>query len=373
VRSACIDRFGVICGLFAGLASLGISASLQAQDRAPGKPDDLFGITHVWTVHLKVTKEGWAGMQPIRPSQGGQKPLLARILDALIKPPATQPATRPTTEPSTRPQPLLARIRPNSFQISYTYVPAAIEFEGQTFSNVGLRFKGNISYTTNENTLHRPFKIDFDRFLAGQKFCDLHTINLHNNSIDPTQMREALVYDIYRKAGVPAPRTAYALVYLTVEGMYDHEYLGLYTLTEEVDKRFLRKHLGSDDGMLLKPEANGGLPYLGDNWAAYEQRMRPHSPPTTQATRRYIELTKLIHKADEKEFRQRIDSFIDVDAFLKFLAVTAGVQWGQFPGDRPQFLPLHGQPGWPDSLGAVGCASVAGLRVCPHGHAPAAD
>ena len=55
-------------------------------------------------------------------------------------------------------------------------------------------------------------------------------------------IKTPLLPDLFRRfalraAGVPAPRTAYAEVTLTVPGKFDREYLGLYTVIEQVDKK----------------------------------------------------------------------------------------------------------------------------------------
>ena len=81
----------------------------------------------------------------------------------------------------------------------------------------------------------RPFKIDFDRFVDGQKFHGMQQLNLHNNVMDPTHVRQALSYRVFEAAGIASPRTAFAEVSLTIDGECDHEPLGLYTLVEEVD------------------------------------------------------------------------------------------------------------------------------------------
>src|SRR5256885_38281 len=81
------------------------------------------------------------------------------------------------------------------------------------------------------------------------------------------KVREPLSYAVFRAAGVPAPRTAYAEVTLTVPGKYDKEYVGLYTLVEQVDKVFLKDRFKKAGGLLVKPEGlQGGLPYLGEDW-----------------------------------------------------------------------------------------------------------
>ena len=48
-------------------------------------------------------------------------------------------------------------------------------------------------------------------------------------------MNEVLAYRLYRDAGVPAPRTSYVRVSITVPGLYDRAYTGLYILVENVD------------------------------------------------------------------------------------------------------------------------------------------
>ena len=63
---------------------------------------------------------------------------------------------------------------------------------------------------------------------------------------------------------------------MTVPGKYDKEYVGLYTLIEQVDRVFLKEHFGNADGMLLKPEITqgGGLPHFGADWKQYATASR---------------------------------------------------------------------------------------------------
>jgi len=83
---------------------------------------------------------------------------------------------------------------------------------------------------------------------------------------------------IFAEDDVPAPRTAYAEVTLTVPGKYDRAYVGLYTLIEQVGGAFLKEHFQSGKGLLLKPEGlQGGLAYLGEDWKPYAQRYRQPS------------------------------------------------------------------------------------------------
>src|SRR5207244_3854142 len=130
-------------------------------------------------------------------------------------------------------------------------------------------------------------------------------------------------YAVFRAAGVPAPRTAFAEVTLSVPGKYDKEYLGLYVLVEEVDAAFVRERFGSDKGLLMKPQRLRGIDYLGDEWAKYKGQYQPQSEATKEQQKRVIAFAKLVNDASDKEFTSKIGSFLDVDNFLGFLAANA--------------------------------------------------
>ena len=74
---------------------------------------------------------------------------------------------------------------------------------------------------------------------------------------------------------MPAPRTAFAEVSLTVPGKYDKEHVGMFTLVEHADKNFLRLHYKTDKGLLMKPERVQGLAFLGEDWARYKDTYQP--------------------------------------------------------------------------------------------------
>src|SRR5207248_2590257 len=102
--------------------------------------------------------------------------------------------------------------RGGSFGIEFPWVHATLNAEGETFQDVGLRYKGGGSYLPSAGRLQRNFKIDINRYDAQQRFHGLKMITLNSGAADPTRYREALGYAVYRSAGVPAPRTAFAEV-----------------------------------------------------------------------------------------------------------------------------------------------------------------
>jgi spore coat protein CotH len=208
-------------------------------------------------------------------------------------------------------------------RMEYPVVHGKVEFEGKTYADVGVRYKGNSSFMMARNSLKKSMKLDFNQFVQGQTFFGLTAVNLNNNAGDPTAARETLAYELFAAAKVPAARTTLLRVELTVPGQYDHQFLGLYTLVEDVSKHFLKEHFGTAHGLLVKPEMARGLPYVSENW---EQTLRVYAPKTdgTAATQqRLINFLKLVHHADDAAFDKQIETYLDCDEFLRFLAVNA--------------------------------------------------
>ncbi len=203
------------------------------------------------------------------------------------------------------------------------YVQGDLRLLDREFRNVGVRYKGNFTLTASRG-LKKSIKIDLDRHVADQTLDGLKKVNLNCGVTDPSQTREALSYAFFRAAGVPAPRTAYAELTLTVPGKYEKELVGFFTVVEQVDRGFLARHFQKGKGMLLKPEGlQGGIRYLGDDWAAYATRYVPKDEPSAPEKKRLIDFARLIDRADDATFRQEIGSFLDVDAFLRFVAANA--------------------------------------------------
>jgi hypothetical protein len=198
-----------------------------------------------------------------------------------------------------------------------------VEVGGESYTNVGVRFKGVSSYVRAPNGYKRPFKLDFDRSVSGRRFKGVEEFYLNNNVNDATQMREALAYELFRRAGIPAPRTAFARVYLTIPGRVEKQHLGLYTLVEAVESDFLKRHFGTKKGLLLKPEMMQGLAYMGDSWENYVERYDPKGDVDPQITQRFMEFTRFIMEADPDAFSKNLKNYMDPEAFLKFVALNS--------------------------------------------------
>jgi putative membrane-bound dehydrogenase-like protein len=260
---------------------------------------DLFGLTRVVQLNIEIPEEEYQAMQPAAPAPfGGPTPALR--------------PKRPGAQESER----------NLFGVAFPWARGALIAEGRTYKGVGLRYSGNASYMASAGGLKRSFLIDLERS-DNRDFHGLHAIGLQSGALDPAKAREALAFALFREAGVPAPRTAVAEVTLTVPGRHDKAYLGLYTLVEPVDREFLKDRFHTEKGVLLRPQGLRGLDFLGDDWEKYRGPYRPLAEPSPVEANRLIDFVRLIQQGDDQKFRTEIDSYLDVDRFLRFMALQA--------------------------------------------------
>jgi len=261
--------------------------------------DDLFATPHrIWEFHLEVSPADWEKMQPV----GGM-----RFPGA---PAGDQPAAVPVDS------------HRSSFGMQFPWVRATFSDGDKVYQDVGLRYKGNGSYMASARSLKRNLKVDFDHYNEDQSYLGHEKLNLNSGAADPSKLRESLAYALFHQAGVPSPRTTFAKVTLTVPGKYDKELLGIYTIVEQVDKPFLKQHFTKGKSLLLKPERMRGLDYLGDDWAKYKDQYNPEREPTVGEANRLIEFARLVNTANDEKFNEEIGKYLDLDQFLRFLAVN---------------------------------------------------
>lgn len=206
--------------------------------------------------------------------------------------------------------------------IDFQYVHSDLEIGGTVLKDVAVRYKGNSTFAMSRGTLKRSLKVDLNKYVSGQKLAGQTKINLHSNVTDGGWMNEPVSYRLFRESSVPAPRTSYARVYLTVPGQYDHKYVGLYSVVEEIDKRFAQARFGRSDGAILKPSTRTLFTDLGDDWPKYQQIYDPKTEMTDAQKKRVIAFAKLVSHASDADFAAQAPSFLDVDEFARYLAVN---------------------------------------------------
>lgn len=286
------------------------------------KPADLFVTTKVWDAHLTISQDEWKAMQPKEVDREAER--------------------RAHPGKATRNGYLASQ------GVDFPWAHADIDFSGVPFHDVGVRFKGNGTFLNARDGNERgrvsgtekvPYKIHLNEFVKGQKLGKISTLDFRNNVTDSSWMNEPIGYRLYRDAGVPAPRTTYVRLFLTIQGKFANHYLGLYSLSEEVDNDFLKEHFGNDAGTLLKPyslDSSALFDYRGGEWNDYVQELDPKDTPVAADKKRLMDFCYLVTKASDAELAQRLGDFVDLDEMARFMAVTVWLSDGDSLMDNSQ-------------------------------------
>ncbi len=198
--------------------------------------------------------------------------------------------------------------------LNNTYYPADLVWEGLMVQNVGIRSRGRGS----RNAAKPGLRVDFDRFEDDQEFLGLKSLVLDNLTQDPPMARERLAMMFFRRLGIAAPREAYARLYV------NDEYVGLYSLVEPIDKRFLRRNLDDDSGFLY--EYSWAFPYdfshLGDDPSLYVPLpFKPQTREKNPAPEVIAAMARAIHRSSDAEFETAASAYIDLKEWLAYVAV----------------------------------------------------
>jgi spore coat protein H len=280
-----------------------VTLALATLGNLPGaeKPDTkIFDPTKVWDIHLTFTPDQWRAMEPVQ----GQRPPRRQNGSFLQGPEGGRNGIAA------------------AFGIEFNYARADLQFGPGRLSEVGVRYKGNGTFLTSRETLKRSLKLDLNHFVKGQKLAGMTQINLHNSVRDPSNMNETVAYKLFRDCGVPAPRTSFAKVFITVPGSHERKYFGLYNVVEDVGSGFAEDHFGTKEGALLKPVTPQLFADLGDEWDAYNQTYDPKGKLTDDQKKRIVETCKFFSRISDAEFAENVGNYIDLDNFARYLALT---------------------------------------------------
>ncbi len=198
--------------------------------------------------------------------------------------------------------------------LAETYYPAAFRWGSEVVERVGVRSRGNGS----RSGVKPALKVAFDKYGKQQRLLGQKSVTLLNMTQDPPMLRDFLSMQLFRRAGVAAPREAYAQV--TVNG----EPAGLYLMVEAVDTPFLARNFQNSGGWLY--DYDWSFPWhfedLGENPAAYSPS--PFQPETNKSNPKPESLVKLVrtlHQTPPERFVEEMSPLVDLDKLLRHVAV----------------------------------------------------
>jgi len=185
------------------------------------------------------------------------------------------------------------------------FVRATIEEPGRVYSNVAVHLKGSVgSFRPVDD---RPsFTLDFARFNTSQRFHGLRRIHLNNSIEDPSFCNEQLGSELFRTAGIPAPRVSRAMV--TLNGRK----LGLYVLKEGFTEDFLGCYFQHVGGDLFEP---------GEGHDVNEHLKRVSLPGPSQDRTMLKALSQAALDRQPGRGWARLQASLDVDRFIRFMVL----------------------------------------------------
>jgi DNA-directed RNA polymerase specialized sigma24 family protein len=260
---------------------------------------DLYATTNIWLAHLNFTREQWKALEA---NYIGPLPSFFRP-DGLVN------LRNPKAQRSGA---------AGVLGYEFDWTRADFDFAGVPFTNVAVRVKGNLGSLC---TPKRSFKVDLNRLTKGQKLGGIDELTFNNLVWDYSFLHEALAYEFFRDACVPAPRTAFAWLSASVATRWDRKPLGLYLMVESVGEEFAKEQFGSKKAPVFKPVTYNLFEHLGDDWSAYAAIYDLKTEATPEQQRRVIDFARLVSSATDAEFAAQVGDFLDLDQFARFLAV----------------------------------------------------
>ena len=211
----------------------------------------------------------------------------------------------------------------------YSWFPGTVTIDGDELGVIGVRKKGHLG---SQSTLRPSLKLDLDEYAEGNAWKSLSRLALNNSKQDPSYARTCLSYELFRRAGVPAPRCTFA--HVTVNGVD----LGPYIALEEVDEEFARRNFDDATGNLYEGTSSDFRPeFLG----GFEQETNEDTDPSRADLQGVLDV---LDTAAGPDLAPALEQVIDLDEFYRFWAAESLV-WHRdgYDGNANNFF-LYADP-----------------------------
>jgi len=193
----------------------------------------------------------------------------------------------------------------------FTYFPADIAIDGEVIADVGVRQKGFFGSVNKEKP---SLKVSFSEYMNGQAYAGQSHLTLNNNNADPSQIKQCLGYNLFRRAGLPASRCNLAVV--EVNGVR----LGTYSNVESIKKPFLERKFGDDGGNLYE----GTLADFRPGWVNMFERKTNKDDPD----RGDIEALVPAMEVNDDILMDTLEPLLDLDRFYDYWAMEVLLMHG---------------------------------------------
>lgn len=200
---------------------------------------------------------------------------------------------------------------------SNALLDATFVYGDDVYYNVGLRYRGE----TSRPSYPKSYRVNFPSShlfhpAAWGGSGGIQRLNLVADRI----AREALTYDLFRRAGLTASDTEFVDLYIHTT------YQGLTIAIEQVDEYFLGAHLPGDDmGNLYRGKDGGDLAYRGADPADYRAYYLKQNNEGAGDYSDVIALTAALTNSSADEFPAASQTVADMAQWVRWFAINAVV------------------------------------------------
>jgi hypothetical protein len=210
---------------------------------------------------------------------------------------------------------------------SKTNLIGTLTFNGVVYDSVGIRYKGQTSYSALGSSQKKSFNVELNWLKPTQDIEGYSILNFNNAYEDASFMRE-IAYGKMARWHIPA-----------VKGNYIHLYIngqdwGLYLNVEQVNNDFFDNWFLSKKGTNWRADVPPGSGGMGGGWGDGTAALNYLGTDTTQYKRYYtlkntdkpkpwddlVLVCNKLNNTTSTNLRDTIDKYMDLDRTLWFLA-----------------------------------------------------
>jgi len=226
------------------------------------------------------------------------------------------------------------------------YVPVRIDYEGQVWEQVGMRYKGNSSlrFSWQQGVPKLSFRLNFDKFADNiaetndQRFWGFRKMTFASSYMDPSFLRDKISAEIFRDAGVPAAHSSF--IELWVDRGEGPTYWGVYVMIEDVSDELIQTQY-NEGGNLYKPEGMGA-DFTTFNADAFPKKTNEEAGDWSDVQGAISALHA--DPSDAAAWREGLEEAFDVPTFLRWLAVNQTLHNWDTYGVAPHNYYIYADP-----------------------------
>ena len=212
-----------------------------------------------------------------------------------------------------------------SSDFEFTDFKATVNIDGTQMDNVAIRKKG---YLGSISSSRPSIKLNFDTHDDGRTYKTMKRMTLNNDRQDPSHTHQCMAYDLYRAAGLVAPRCN--LAHVVING----EDLGVYSQVESIKKPFLERNYDDKGGNLYEGQVADFGSHLNDKFELKTNK--------TENDRSDLSELSNILAMDDENMLANLPSKLALDEFITYWAVETLIgHWDSATGNTNNYYIYH--------------------------------